>query len=190
MAVLTAAGVQSEAQLPFAGLHQLLQPLLVRIGELAVPQREALKAAFGMTDKVAPELVLIALATLELLADAAARGPLLVVADDAQWLDGRSSEVLAFVARRVSFEPMLVLIALRDGSAGVFEAAGLPERELERLTTSPPRRCWTRRAPASRPMSCGTASRRTSSRACRTRRSTTTTMPGHRCCSSPAVRTT
>jgi hypothetical protein len=65
MAVLTAAGVQSEAQLPFAGLHQLLQPLLVRIGELAVPQREALKAAFGMTDKVAPELVLIALATLE-----------------------------------------------------------------------------------------------------------------------------
>jgi DNA-binding CsgD family transcriptional regulator len=133
MVVLTAAGVHSEAHLPFAGLHQLLQQLLPRIDELPGPQRDALKAAFGMTDKVAPELVLIALATLELLADAAARSPLLVVADDAQWLDGPSCEVLAFIARRVSFEPILVLIALREGSSGVFEAAGIPERELERL---------------------------------------------------------
>lgn len=133
MQVLSTTGVQSEAHLTFAGLHQLLQPLLVRIDELPVPHRDALKAAFGMTDTAAPELFLIALATLELLADAAARSPLLVIAEDAQWLDRPSSEVLAFVARRVNLEPIVVLVAIREGAMSPFEAAGLPELQLQPL---------------------------------------------------------
>jgi AAA ATPase domain len=91
--VVAATGVQSEMHVPFAGLRQLLQPLLVRIDELPVPQHDALKAAFGMTESAAPELFLIALATLELLADAAARAPVLVIAEDAQWLDYPSCDV-------------------------------------------------------------------------------------------------
>jgi DNA-binding CsgD family transcriptional regulator len=131
--VLATAGVQGEMHLPFAGLHQLLQPFLGSLDKLPTPQRHALQAAFGMTDLATPELFLIALAALEMLAEAASRTPLLVVAEDAQWLDRPSSDVLAFVARRVSLEPIVVLVAIREGSTGAFEAAGLPEWRLEPL---------------------------------------------------------
>src|SRR5215813_6117701 len=97
MRVLTATGVQSEAHLPFAGLHQLLRPLLGEAADLPAPQREALYAAFGMSTEPASNVFLIALATLELLASAAERAPVLVIADDAQWLDGSTCDVLAFV---------------------------------------------------------------------------------------------
>jgi DNA-binding CsgD family transcriptional regulator len=133
MTTLTASGVESEAQLPFAGLHMLLQSRLHRLGALPAPQRRALEAAFGITDAAAPELFLIALATLELLADAATNAPLLVVAEDAQWLDQPSLDVLAFVARRVSVEPIVVLVAMRDGWPSAFEGAGVPEMRLEPL---------------------------------------------------------
>src|SRR5918995_1511582 len=133
MVVLAVAGVQSEADLPFAGLHQLLRPLLADIDRLPGPQREALKVAFGMTDAAAPEVFLIALATLELLADAAARAPVLVIAEDAQWLDRPSSDVLGFGPGRVSLEPIVVLAAIREGWASVLAAADLPELLLEPL---------------------------------------------------------
>jgi DNA-binding CsgD family transcriptional regulator len=133
MTTLAASGVQSEAQLPFAGLHMLLQPRVHRLDELPAPQRRALQAAFGMVDAAAPEPFLIALATLELLADAATSAPLLVVAEDAQWLDRPSLDVLAFVARRVSVEPIVVLVAMRDEWPSVFEATGVPELRLEPL---------------------------------------------------------
>src|SRR5579862_3437043 len=80
MLVLQATGVQSEALLAFAGLHQLLRPVLNRLDQLAAPQRDALKAAFGMAYGHAPDLFLTALAALELLAEGAARAPVLVVA--------------------------------------------------------------------------------------------------------------
>ncbi len=133
MVVLTTTGVFSEAQLPFAGLHQLLQPLLADMAKLPPPQREALSAAFGKTAAAAPELFLIALATLELLADAAARAPVLVIAEDAHWLDGPTADVLAFVARRVGLEPIVLLAAIREGWASALGEAGLPELRLEPL---------------------------------------------------------
>jgi predicted ATPase len=91
--VLATTGVQSELHLPFTDRRQLLQPLLARIDELPVPQRDALKAAFGMTESAAPELFLITLATLKLFADAAARAPVLVITEDAQWFDRPSCDV-------------------------------------------------------------------------------------------------
>ena len=133
MLVLTATGVQCEAQLPFAGLHQLLRPVLGQIDGLAAPQRGAILAAFGLTDAVAPDLFLTALAGLDLLAGTAARVPVVVVLEDAQWLDRSSCEVLAFVARRLEFEPILLLAAIRDGYESPFTDAGLPALHLEPL---------------------------------------------------------
>ncbi len=133
MLVLTATGVQSEAQLPFAGLHQLLRPVLGQKDGLAAPQRDAMLAAFGLTDAAAPDLFLTALAALDLLAESAARAPVLVVAEDAHWLDRSTCEVLAFVARRLEFEPILLVAAVRDGFESPFDDAGLSALHLEAL---------------------------------------------------------
>jgi predicted ATPase len=133
IAVIAAGGVQSEAHLPFAGLHQLLQPLLGELDALPGRHRAALEAAFGMSEDAAPNPFLIALATLELLGEAASRSPLLVLAEDAHWLDQPTSDVLAFVARRVSAEPIVVLLAVRDGEGNPFAGADLPEMRLEPL---------------------------------------------------------
>jgi len=81
--VLTAAAVQCETHLPFAGLHQLLLPILADADRLPPPQRRAVDAAFGVVDERAPEPFVIALATLQLLSDAAARAPLLLIVEDA-----------------------------------------------------------------------------------------------------------
>src|SRR4051794_7702095 len=95
MAVLMTAGVQSEAHLPFAGLHQLLRPVRSRVAGLPAVQRAALDAAFGLTEALAPEHFRIAMAALDLLSDVASESPLLVIADDAQWLDRPTVDVLA-----------------------------------------------------------------------------------------------
>ena len=136
MRVLKATGVQSEAQLPFAGLHQLLQPLLSGIEQLADPQRNALGTAFGVVDGPAPDFFRTSLAALELLADASARRALFVIAEDAQWLDHSSADVLAFVARRLEFEHVLLLAAIRDGYESPLEHAGLPVLNLGALDSA------------------------------------------------------
>jgi ATP/maltotriose-dependent transcriptional regulator MalT len=136
MLVLTATGVQSEAQLPFAGLHQLLRPVLRQVGTLAAPQRSAILAAFGLADEAAPDLFLTALASLNLLSASAVRAPVLVIAEDAHWLDRSTSDVLAFVARRLELEPILLVAAIRDGFKGPFSDAGLPALHLQALPAS------------------------------------------------------
>jgi DNA-binding CsgD family transcriptional regulator len=133
LSVLKATGVQSEALLAFAGLHQLLQPVLGNIDELAGPQRDALLAAFGMTEVSAPDPFLTALAALDLLSEAAAKTPLLVIAEDAQWLDRSTADVLAFVARRLEYEPIVLLAAIREGFDSPLEQAGLAPLNLEPL---------------------------------------------------------
>lgn len=133
MTVLETTGVQSETHLPFAGLHQLLRPLLSAADALPQPQTDALHAAFGLVDSSAPEQFLIGLATLELLADAAAQTPVFVAVEDAHWLDGPTASVLAFVARRVADEPIAALVTVRLGWASVLDAAGIPELQLEPL---------------------------------------------------------
>jgi DNA-binding CsgD family transcriptional regulator len=136
MLVLAVTGVQSEAQLPFAGLHRLLQPILGQVDALPAPQRSALLAAFGMTDAAVPDLFLTALAALNLLAETADRAPVLMVADDTHWLDHATSDVLAFIARRLEFEPILLVAGVRDGFESAFAGAGLRSVHLEAL---PPR---------------------------------------------------
>src|SRR3954466_171252 len=93
-------GVESEMELPFAGLHQLCAPMLGRLDALPEPQQAALRVALGLSSGEAPGRVLVALAALSLLAEVAAERPLLCIVDDAQWLDGASSQVLGFVGRR------------------------------------------------------------------------------------------
>ncbi len=130
MTVLTTAGVQSEAHLPFAGLHQLLRPVRGRAVELPAVQRSALDAAFGLTLEPAPEHFRIAMAALDLVSDVATDAPLLLVAEDAQWLDRPTLDVLAFVARRIESDPIILLAATRDGYPSVLRDAGLPELEV------------------------------------------------------------
>ncbi|MBP2367432.1 ATP-binding protein [Pseudonocardia parietis] len=132
-----AAGVEAEAAFAFAGLHQLCAPLLARATELPEPQQAALGVAFGMREGAAPDRFLVGLAVLSLLAEVAEDGPLLCVVDDAQWLDQASAQVLAFVARRVAAERVVMVFALRDSGATDVEAfTGLPELHLEGLAES------------------------------------------------------
>ena len=133
MAVLSTTGVQSEANLPFAGLHQLLRPVRGRASGLRDVQRAALDAAFGLTDEAAPEHFRIAMAALDLVSEAASDAPVLLVVDDAQWLDPPTSDVLAFVARRIESDPIVLLAAIRDGYPSALGDAGLPELRLAGL---------------------------------------------------------
>ena len=133
MRVLRTTGVRTEANLPFAGLHQLLRPILTGIEALPKPQYAALGVAFGLVEGAAEDPFLIALATLTLLADAAAHTPILVVADDVQWLDRPSADALAFVARRLGSDPLVMVAELRDGEVSPFDGAGLDELALTPL---------------------------------------------------------
>ncbi len=129
--VLTAIGVESEAQLPFAGLHQLLLPVLKAARQQLRPaHRKALLAAFGLEDGPPPEPFLIALAAVNLLAAVGAERPVAVLADDVQWLDPQSQEVLTFMARRVASHPAVVIGAIRTGHPSPYTAAGLPALEV------------------------------------------------------------
>ena len=128
------AGVESETQFAFAGLHQLCAPLLDRTGALPEPQQTALGVAFGMQGGTAPDRFLVGLATLHLLAEVAEAGPLLCLVEDAQWLDLASAQVLAFVARRLAAERIALVFALRDPTdRDVRSFAGLPELRLDGL---------------------------------------------------------
>ena len=131
--VLSTTGVQSEARLAFSGLHQLLRPVRDRIAGLPPAHRAALDAAFGLPDEAVPERFRIAMAVLDLLSEVAADAPLLVVAEDAQWIDPATAEMLAFVARRLEADPIVLLAAVRDGYPSLLADAGLPERLLEPL---------------------------------------------------------
>jgi DNA-binding CsgD family transcriptional regulator len=128
--VLRATGVQSEMELAFAGLHQLLAPVVDRAERLPVPQREALRTAFGVSPRSAPDRFLVALAALGLLSEVAEDRPLVCLVDDAQWLDHASTQVLAFVARRVEADGVALVFAARALSG---DLAGLPELAVEGL---------------------------------------------------------
>jgi len=126
------AGIQAEKELAFAGLHQICGPLLDRLDLLPEPQRNALATAFGLRTGEPPDRLLIGLATLSLLAEAATRQPLVCVIDDAQWFDSASLHALTFAARRMVAERIAVVFAARDaGGMDAFE--GLPELVLTGL---------------------------------------------------------
>ena len=106
--------VESEMELAFAGLHQLLLPFLGAADTLPPPQRDALRSAFGLRDRGPPDRFLIGLATLTLLARTARERGLMCVVDDAQWLDRESADVLAFVGRRLHADAVALLFGVRD----------------------------------------------------------------------------
>jgi hypothetical protein len=128
--VVRVAGVESEMELAYAGLHQLCAPMLDRLGRLPVPQREALEIVFGRASGPPPDRFLVGLGVLSLLSDAAEDRALLALVDDAQWLDRASAQVLAFVARRLFAEPVGLLFAAREAGEAL---GGLPQREVQGL---------------------------------------------------------
>jgi DNA-binding CsgD family transcriptional regulator len=124
--VVRVAGVQSEMELAFAGLHLLCAPMLDRLGRLPVPQRQALRTAFGLSVGPPPDRFLVGLAVLTLLT-ATAKRPLICIVDDEQWLDRASAQALGFAARRLAADPVGLVFAARVPSE---ELAGLPELEV------------------------------------------------------------
>jgi DNA-binding CsgD family transcriptional regulator len=164
MAVVRGSGVEFEAELPYAGLQLLLRRAMGAVGAVPPPQRRALEAAFGLAAEDAAradgggpgrpggtggaggggesggadgagEPMFVGLAVLSLLSEHAGDGPLLCVVDDAQWLDRASADALAFAARRLDAEGVVMLFAVRDGE-GAFPAPGLPELRLGALDDS------------------------------------------------------
>jgi DNA-binding CsgD family transcriptional regulator len=125
-----AAGVESEMELAFAGLHQLCGPMLDRLGQLPGPQRDALRIAFALEAGPAPDRFLVGLAVLSLLSEMAGDRPLVCVVDDVQWMDRVSVQVLAFAARRLLAEAVLVIFAAREPGADLH---GLPELRVAGL---------------------------------------------------------
>jgi DNA-binding CsgD family transcriptional regulator len=139
--VLRTTGYEAESQLPFAGLHQLLRPLLDGQARLPAAQRLALSVALGAVDGAAPQPFMLALAAFNLITEAAAQRPVFIAVDDMQWLDSPTQELLAFVARRVDIDPVLIVGAVRNGYDGPFlnteasflDLAGLDDQAARQL---------------------------------------------------------
>jgi DNA-binding CsgD family transcriptional regulator len=131
--VLRATGIESEAELPYATLHQLLRPLADRIDGLAEPQARALRGALGLADGSDSDRFLVGVGTLTLLADAAEEQPLLALLDDAAWFDRASCAALAFAARRLQAEGVVLLFAVRDEPGIGFVLEGVDELVIGRL---------------------------------------------------------
>ena len=128
--VARVVGVQSEMELAFAGLHQLCAPMLDHVGRIPVPQRDALRTAFGLSAGPPPDRFFVGLAVLSLLSEVAGERPLIGLIDDEQWLDQASAQALGFVARRLGADPVGLVFAAREPSA---ELGGLPELVVEGL---------------------------------------------------------
>ena len=133
MAVLSATGVEAESDLAFAGLHELLRPVLDHLGELPDGQSQALAGALGLGPSAGADRFLVCAALLSLLAAAAEVRPVLCLVDDAQWLDKPSAEALVFTARRLRAEPAAILFCAREGDPRRFEAPGVHELVLAEL---------------------------------------------------------
>jgi DNA-binding CsgD family transcriptional regulator len=134
-------GVRSEMELTFAGLHQLCATMLSRAQCLPVPQREALRIAFGLAAGPQPDRFLVGLAVLSLVSEVAAERPLVCVIDDEQWLDHASAQALGFAARRLAADPVGLVISARvpgEELTGLREltVAGLPDADARALLES------------------------------------------------------
>jgi len=150
--VLSTVGVELEAELAFAGLHQLLHPIIGLTERLSEAQRRAIDAAFGVSDELEPDPYRVALAAFQLVCDAADAGPVVLIVDDAQWLDRSSMGALAFIARRLESEPVALLAAVRAGHATPLDDARLATLDLERLSASAAAKLLDQRAPELHPI--------------------------------------
>ncbi|WP_052436882.1 ATP-binding protein [Georgenia sp. SUBG003] len=173
MTVLRTRGIESESPLAFAALHRLLRPVLGLTDKLPAPQARALRAALGESDDGDADRFLVFLGALSLLSAAAEDTPVLVVADDAHWLDEASTAALQFVARRVDDEKVAVLFAPATATSAPSTPATSRASSSPGSTTTPrppsspstpPARCRRTCASASRAAPAGTRSRSSSSR--------------------------
>ena len=135
MRLLRARGIKSEAQIPFGSLLELIRPALVLLDQIPPPQAVALEGALALRPGSAQDRFALGAATLSLLAAYAEQGPVAVLVDDAQWLDGSSAQALLFAIRRLLADPIAVLIAVRDGEPSLLDGAGLPVRRISGLTS-------------------------------------------------------
>ena len=133
MHVLAARGVESECELPWAALHQLLRPALGEVDRLPEPQAAALRSALGLVDGAGDERFLVFAACLSLLSELADRRPVLCLVDDAHWLDSASADALRFVARRLDAEGIVMLFAAREREILAFDAPDLASLVLRGL---------------------------------------------------------
>jgi DNA-binding CsgD family transcriptional regulator len=142
--VVRIVGIESEMELGFAGLHQLIHGFENRLSRLPQPQRDALLSAFGRLPGSPPDRFLVGLGVLTLLADIARESPLLCIVDDVDWLDRESVEILAFVARRLMADRVGFLFAARGESnlrsalegIGVLQIDGIPADDARDLLAS------------------------------------------------------
>lgn len=132
---LRATGVEFQTRVGFSALDHLLVPMRSDFPRLAPEPRNALMVALGLRDGPVPERLVLCNATLTLLRQCGDDGPLLVVIDDAQWLDAASALVLAFAARRLTGTRVGLLVAARPGQGGVFDRSGLSEQRVGPLDT-------------------------------------------------------
>ncbi|WP_263984465.1 LuxR family transcriptional regulator [Streptomyces sp. HPF1205] len=132
--VIRVAGVEAESELPFAGLHQLLYPLLSHIEQLDETHRGVFDAVFGAGKGAAPSVMTLGIAVLDMLALAASAQPLLLVLDDGQWLDASSTAVCGFVGRRLTGSSVKLVVALRSAVPSGFDTAALPELPVTTLS--------------------------------------------------------
>ena len=132
MTVARATGVESEAELEFSGLHEVCRPLHGWLDALSEHQAGALRVALGLEDGRQADRFAVGAATLALFAAAAEERPLLVVVDDAHWLDDGSVDALRFAARRLLADRVAMIVAVRDGDGGSFEG-GFDELNLTGL---------------------------------------------------------
>ena len=130
--VVQLSGVESELELPFAALHQLCGPLLAEVEGVPAHQEEALRVALGLAAGTPPDRFVIGLAVLSILAEVAAKEPLVVLVDDAHWLDEPSCQVLGVVSRRLVAESVLLGLAVREtGEDHLFP--GVPDLTVDGL---------------------------------------------------------
>jgi DNA-binding CsgD family transcriptional regulator len=134
MQVLTARGVESEAQIPFASLLELLRPALVMLDRIPEPQARALESALALRPALAHDRFAVGAATLSLLAAYAESAPLLVAIDDGHWLDEPSAQAILFAVRRFVADPIAVLIGLREDEPSLFDGSDLPRLRLAGLS--------------------------------------------------------
>nr|WP_229928423.1 LuxR family transcriptional regulator [Kitasatospora xanthocidica] len=151
--VVRATGVEAETELPYAGLHQLLYPLLPDAGQpggsrLGATARETFDSAFDRTGGPPPSVMALGIAVLNLLSSTASERPLLLVLDDGQWLDDASADICGFVGRRLAGTPgVKLLVAVRDGTSSRFDTAALPEAQIGALADADAARLLDRQHP-------------------------------------------
>ncbi|MEN3357751.1 MAG: hypothetical protein V7637_1733 [Mycobacteriales bacterium] len=149
--VVRASGAQFEASVSFAGLHQLLYPLLGHLPQLSEPQRAALASALGLAEGPPADRLIVSSAALEVLMHAAATAPLVLIVDDLPWLDQVSGTVFGFIARRLAGHRIGFLASSRKDDGGLFDRWGIRAHDLEPLSEAASKVLLTSRYPALTP---------------------------------------